>query len=48
MDEWFGNIRGDILSGLVVYTCFNSKQQTFSIIAGVDQKLVFYASFLYS
>ena len=44
-DEWFGNIRGDILSGLVVALALIPEAIAFSIIAGVDPKVGLYASF---
>ena len=44
-DEWFGNIRGDILSGLVVALALIPEAIAFSIIAGVDPKIGLYASF---
>ncbi|MDN5103019.1 SulP family inorganic anion transporter [Aliarcobacter butzleri] len=44
-DEWFGNIRGDILSGLVVALALIPEVIAFSIIAGVDPKIGLYASF---
>ena len=43
--EWFGNIRGDILSGLVVALALIPEAISFSIIAGVDPKVGLYASF---
>jgi len=43
--EWFGNIRGDILSGLVVALALIPEAIAFSIIAGVDPKIGLYASF---
>jgi len=43
--EWFGNIRGDILSGLVVALALIPEAIAFSIIAGVDPKVGLYASF---
>jgi SulP family sulfate permease len=43
--EWFGNIRGDILSGMVVALAFIPEAIAFSIIAGVDPKVGLYASF---
>lgn len=43
--EWFGNIRGDILSGLVVALALIPESIAFSIIAGVDPKVGLYASF---
>jgi len=44
-DEWFLNIRGDILSGLVVALALIPEAIAFSIIAGVDPKVGLYASF---
>ncbi|MCB1474740.1 MAG: SulP family inorganic anion transporter [Rhodobiaceae bacterium] len=43
--EWFGNIRGDLLSGLVVALALIPEAIAFSIIAGVDPKIGLYASF---
>lgn len=43
--EWFGNIRGDILSGIVVALALIPEAIAFSIIAGVDPKVGLYASF---
>lgn len=43
--DWFGNIRGDILSGLVVALALIPESIAFSIIAGVDPKVGLYASF---
>jgi SulP family sulfate permease len=43
--EWFGNIRGDILSALVVAIALIPEAIAFSIIAGVDPKIGLYASF---
>jgi SulP family sulfate permease len=44
-EEWFSNIRGDILSGLVVALALIPEAIAFSIIAGVDPKVGLYASF---
>lgn len=44
-DEWFSNIRGDVLSGLVVALALIPEAIAFSIIAGVDPKVGLYASF---
>ncbi|PLY10703.1 MAG: sodium-independent anion transporter [Arcobacter sp.] len=44
-DEWFSNIRGDTLSGLVVALALIPEAIAFSIIAGVDPKVGLYASF---
>jgi SulP family sulfate permease len=43
--EWFGNIRGDILAGLVVALALIPEAIAFSIIAGVDPRVGLYASF---
>ena len=43
--EWFGNIWGDLLSGLVVALALIPEAIAFSIIAGVDPKVGLYASF---
>ena len=44
-NEWFFNIRADILSGLVVALALIPEAIAFSIIAGVDPKVGLYASF---
>lgn len=43
--EWFGNVRADLLSGLVVALALIPEAIAFSIIAGVDPKVGLYASF---
>lgn len=43
--EWFGNVRGDLLSGLVVALALIPEAIAFSIIAGVDPQVGLYASF---
>ncbi|MGA4720641.1 SulP family inorganic anion transporter [Fictibacillus nanhaiensis] len=43
--EWFGNIRGDVLAGLVVGLALIPEAIAFSIIAGVDPMVGLYASF---
>jgi len=43
--EWFGNIRADILAGLVVALALIPEAIAFSIIAGVDPRVGLYASF---
>ncbi|MEM7805366.1 MAG: SulP family inorganic anion transporter [Pseudomonadota bacterium] len=43
--EWFGNLRGDLLAGLVVALALIPEAIAFSIIAGVDPKVGLYASF---
>ena len=44
-DQWFGNVRRDLLSGLVVALALIPEAIAFSIIAGVDPKVGLYASF---
>lgn len=44
-NSWFSNIRGDLLSGLVVALALIPEAIAFSIIAGVDPKVGLYASF---
>ncbi|HWJ78168.1 MAG TPA: SulP family inorganic anion transporter [Niallia sp.] len=44
-NEWFCNVRGDILSGLVVALALIPEAIAFSIIAGVDPMIGLYASF---
>ncbi|MEW5832983.1 MAG: SulP family inorganic anion transporter [Campylobacterota bacterium] len=44
-EEWFGNIRADILAGIVVALALIPESIAFSIIAGVDPKVGLYASF---
>jgi len=43
--EWFGNVRNDLLAGLVVALALIPEAIAFSIIAGVDPKVGLYASF---
>ncbi|PIJ98176.1 sulfate permease [Lysinibacillus sphaericus] len=43
--QWFGNIRGDILAGIVVALALIPEAIAFSIIAGVDPMVGLYASF---
>lgn len=43
--EWFSNIRGDLLAGTVVALALIPEAIAFSIIAGVDPKVGLYASF---
>ncbi|MBC7204695.1 MAG: SulP family inorganic anion transporter, partial [Pusillimonas sp.] len=43
--DWFSNIRGDILAGIVVALALIPEAIAFSIIAGVDPKVGLYASF---
>jgi SulP family sulfate permease len=44
-EEWFGNIRADLLAGLVVALALIPEAIAFSIIAGVDPRVGLYASF---
>ena len=44
-EQWFSNIKGDILSGIVVALAFIPEAIAFSIIAGVDPMVGLYASF---
>lgn len=44
-EQWFGNIRGDLLSGLLVALALIPEAIAFSIIAGVDPKVGLYAAF---
>ncbi len=44
-NEWFGNVRGDILSGIVVALALIPEAIAFSIIAGVDPMVGLYAAF---
>lgn len=43
--QWFGNVKGDILSGIVVALALIPEAIAFSIIAGVDPMIGLYASF---
>jgi SulP family sulfate permease len=43
--DWTGNIRGDLLAGVVVALALIPEAIAFSIIAGVDPKVGLYASF---
>ncbi len=43
--DWLGNIRADLLAGLVVALALIPEAIAFSIIAGVDPKVGLYASF---
>ena len=43
--EWFSNIRGDVLAGIVVALALIPEAIAFSIIAGVDPMVGLYASF---
>ena len=46
--EWFGNIRGDLLAGMVVALALIPEAIAFSVIAGVDPRVGLYASFCIS
>lgn len=43
--SWFGNIKGDVLAGIVVAMALIPEAIAFSIIAGVDPMVGLYASF---
>lgn len=43
--QWFSNIRGDVLAGIVVGLALIPESIAFSIIAGVDPSVGLYASF---
>lgn len=45
-EEWFSNIRGDVLAGLVVALALIPEALAFSVIAGVDPKVGLYAAFV--
>ena len=44
-EQWFGNVKGDLLSGVLVALALIPEAIAFSIIAGVDPKVGLYASF---
>lgn len=44
--QWFGNVRGDILAGFVVALALIPESIAFSIMAGVDPMVGLYASFI--
>ncbi|SDI42387.1 sulfate permease, SulP family [Alteribacillus bidgolensis] len=44
--DWFGNIKGDMLAGIVVALALIPEAIAFSIIAGVDPMVGLYASFI--
>ena len=44
-DEWFGNVRGDLLAGMVVALALIPEAIAFALIVGVDPKVGLYASF---
>lgn len=43
--QWLGNVRGDLIAGIVVALALIPEAIAFSIIAGVDPKVGLYASF---
>ena len=43
--DWFSNLRGDLLAGMVVALALIPEAIAFSVIAGVDPKVGLYASF---
>ena len=46
--EWLGNVRGDLLAGIVVALSLISEAIALAVIVGVDPKVVLYASFCMS
>ncbi|BAM48468.1 SulP family inorganic anion transporter [Amphibacillus xylanus] len=44
--EWFGNVRADLLAGIVVGLALIPEALAFSFIAGVDPRVALYASFV--
>ena len=44
-EQWLGNVRADVLAGIVVALALIPEAIGFSIIAGVDPKVGLYASF---
>ncbi|ESU31553.1 sulfate transporter [Bacillus sp. 17376] len=47
-EQWFGNIKGDVLAGIVVALALIPEAIAFSIISGVDPMVGLYASFAIS
>lgn len=45
-EEWFSNVRADVLAGLVVALALIPEAIAFSLLAGVDPKVGLYASFI--
>src|SRR5690606_39460019 len=43
--DWLGNVRGDLLAGIVVALALMPAALAFSIIAGVDPQVGLYAAF---
>ena len=44
-EQWFGSVRADLLSGVLVALALIPEAIAFSLIAGVDPKVGLYASF---
>ncbi len=47
-EQWFGNVRADILAGIVVGLALIPEALAFAFIAGVDPRVALYASFTIS
>ncbi|WP_101846893.1 SulP family inorganic anion transporter [Halobacillus sp. Marseille-P3879] len=47
-EQWFGNVKGDVMAGIVVALALIPEAIAFSIIAGVDPMVGLYASFCIS
>ncbi|MFN3651285.1 MAG: SulP family inorganic anion transporter [Armatimonadota bacterium] len=45
LQQWFGNVPGDLIAGIVVALALIPEAIAFSIVAGVDPKVGLYASF---
>ena len=43
--EWFSNLKGDVLAGIVVFMALIPEVMGFMIVAGVDPMVGVYASF---
>ena len=43
--DWLGNVRGDVLAGIVVALALIPEAIAFSIIAGVDPQVGLYSAF---
>ena len=43
--EWLGNIKGDVLAGIVVFMALIPEVMGFMIVAGVDPMVGVYATF---
>ena len=46
--EWLGNVKGDLIAGIVVCMALIPEAIGFSIVAGVDPMIGVYASFTLS